>query len=186
MDPMSAVLPQAEFERLMQGLRRRDEAVAREVFDRYGPYLLRVVRRRLNAQIRSQYDSADFLQSVWASFFAIPLETHFESPGSMLDFLASIASNKVTDAWRSRTSKIRDVNRNRPLDEAVVATSTEPTPSQKVMADEMMDGLTTNPKLREVLNLLGEGRSHEEVAAKVGLNPKAIQRYLARLNRRVS
>jgi len=46
------------------------EDAAREFVATYGPPILRVVRRQMNKCLRSKYDSIDFEQSVWASFFA--------------------------------------------------------------------------------------------------------------------
>src|SRR4051812_42556334 len=79
-----------------------DDAV-RELLDAYGPALLQVIRRRLSQRLRSRFDSTDFTQAVWTSFFAVPLHTYrFKSPKALLAFLTELASNKVHDATRQR------------------------------------------------------------------------------------
>ena len=59
-----------EFLRLIEEVRAGSEDAIRELVDIYGHHVYRIVRYRLNRELRSQYDSQDFCQSVWASFFA--------------------------------------------------------------------------------------------------------------------
>ena len=92
---------QEEFANLMQRLRNGSEEAARELLDRFGSYILRVVRRRLSRELRSKYDSVDFVQAVWASFFAEDSQDRrFDHPDALIAFLATLAQNKVIDAVR--------------------------------------------------------------------------------------
>ena len=59
-----------EFALLMQSVREGSQEAARTLFERYGPHIRRVVRRKLHQKLRPQFDSVDFVQDVWASFFA--------------------------------------------------------------------------------------------------------------------
>ena len=177
----------SEFDRLMGGVRAGDQDAARALYARYGQHVLRVVRRKLAMRLRAQYDSEDFLQSVMASFFAIPEGTTFDGPEQLIDFLATMAHNKVADAARRRLgTKKHNLNRETSLDSGgppVAAPGA--TPSQEVIANERWEQLvqTTPPALREVLLLRREGLTYEEISARTGLHVKAIQRRLDRLKR---
>src|SRR5262249_14283511 len=63
---------QQELRGLMERIRAGSQEAARELCDRYGSHILRVVRRKLDKKLRSKFDSVDFLQSVWTSFFVNP------------------------------------------------------------------------------------------------------------------
>src|SRR5947209_4816813 len=48
-----------EFKNLMRRVQEGSEDAARELLDRYGEHILRVVRRKLSRQLRSKFDSVD-------------------------------------------------------------------------------------------------------------------------------
>src|SRR5207245_7243754 len=90
-----------EFAALMERIRQGSEGAAEELVARHGPDILRVVRRRLSRRIRSKFDSADFTQSVWRSFFANAARTEeIRHPDELAAYLAEMAKNKVIDAFR--------------------------------------------------------------------------------------
>src|SRR6266850_5492957 len=92
-----------EFPALMQGVRSSSDEAARALVDRYGDHILRIVRHKLHKKLRSKFDSADFVQAVWTSFFAMPLdEMRFQHPEELAAFLMQLARNKVVDAVRQR------------------------------------------------------------------------------------
>src|SRR5262245_1148600 len=94
---------QTEFQLLMKRVRARSQGAVRALLEHYKPGLFRVIRRRLHRLLRSQFDSEDVLQSVWASFFAIPAdEFDFEDPRALQAFLVEVACGKVIDAYRRR------------------------------------------------------------------------------------
>src|SRR5688500_425687 len=57
------------FKRFLE-LSGRDEAVAREVFDRFAGRLVALARSRLSRQIQQKEDAEDVVQSVYRSFCA--------------------------------------------------------------------------------------------------------------------
>src|SRR5436853_7788988 len=106
---------QAEFERLMQGVRDGSPEAVRTLLDRYGPHVLRTVRRTLNPRLRTRFDSTDFVQDVWASYF-----THnagprmFERPEDLVAFLGRMARNRVVEEFRMHAQTARrERNRDR-------------------------------------------------------------------------
>src|SRR5581483_11639550 len=106
------------FDDLMRRLRDGSEDAARELLHRYGDAILRVVRRKLSRELRSKFDSVDFVQAVWASFFTgTPRQRRFDHPQALMAFLVTLAQNKVIDAVRQRMqTQKHNVNRERPLD----------------------------------------------------------------------
>ena len=78
------------------------DAVWRLIED-YGPHIQRVVRRRLDQRMRSKFDSQDFVQMVWASFFRNPVEmSSFDEPEDLLRYLSAMARHKVVNEHRRR------------------------------------------------------------------------------------
>src|SRR5579871_2901574 len=149
-----------DFGSLMRRVREGCPEAAREVFDRFSPHVRRVVRRHLAQRLRRQYDSHDFLQAVWASFFTTPADRYaFDRPEDLVNFLARVATNKVVDAFRSRTATQKnDVGREesaRPMTDAADPPGREPTPSQLAIAEERWELLLRgqSPEYRRVLEL---------------------------------
>ncbi len=176
-----------DFDALMQRIREGSQEAAQELFEIYGPHLFRVVRRQLHRTMRSKYDSADFVQAVWASFFAVePEKTHFDTPEALISYLAKIARNKVIDAVRQRFGTIKyNVGRERSLEAAEMfnqrrVVSREPSPSQVVRAKERKDQIMArlSEAQQPIVALVLEGYTHREIAEKLGLNERTIRRVL--------
>src|SRR3954449_10048514 len=94
-----------------------DEGAARELLQRFEPEVRLVVRRQLPRLLRSRFDSLDFLQSVWGSFFRRMRDapTEFEDSRHLVAFLARAAKNKVIDEYRRAASLKQDMHREEPL-----------------------------------------------------------------------
>jgi RNA polymerase sigma factor (sigma-70 family) len=176
-----------DIQTLMDRIRAGSQEAVQELLAHYGPHLVRVIRRRLSQRLRTEFDSDDFVQSVWASFFAVPLEGyHFDTPKALMAFLTDIATNKVADAARERLqTKKRDLNRLHSLDGSAaipagaVADHT-PTPSQVVVAeDEWYRMLRSQPPYhRVILILLRQGHTHEEVAQQLSISTRTVRRVV--------
>ncbi len=187
----------AEFEALMRRVREGCPEAARQVFDLYSPHVRRVVRRRLDQLLRRQYDSTDFLQAVWASFFTLPADRYtFDEPADLVNFLGRVAANKVVEVFRQRVQTAKnDIGRDLPIEKispegpaagvAVAAepAGREPTPSQVAIAEERWEQMLRGqpPRARHVLELLRQGHTYREVAERTGVHPKVIQRLLRKL-----
>ncbi len=177
-----------EFRLLMERVRAGCPDAAREMCDRYGGHIRRVVRRRLHRSMRPQYDSMDFLQDVWASFFTTPREKFaFDTPDALVGFLAELAYHKVADASRKnfRTKK-SNLGSVRPLDHDdpdLDLPVRGPTPSQFAVANErwerMLEGQPAHHRL--LLEMLRQGHGQKEIAERTGLHPKLIQRFLLKI-----
>ena len=136
-----------DFPQLMERYRSGDKSAAEELFKRYGHHILHVVRARLIKKLRSKYDSIDFTQAVWASFFmTTPAQLDFETPEKLINYLTTLARNKVIMEIRTRLRAKRDIYRENSLDGSAVVTNEDlidpnPSPSQVLMADEKKQGI---------------------------------------------
>lgn len=175
-----------EFRDLLQRVREGDEDAAWELIDLYGPHIFRVVRRRLNSRIRSKFDSADFVQAVWASFFTSRAEIlSFKEPEELIGFLAQMARNKVVCEVRRRMQYLRyNVIQEQPLDDSVLPAPTaignQPSPSQVAVAREKWERLlTTSPPIwREILEMRYRGAKYDEIALKVGMHERSVRKII--------
>src|SRR5206468_1986583 len=148
------------------------------------------VRRRLLRKLRARFDSADFVQAVWASFFADRAELDlFQTPEKVVAFLAAMAQRKVQQETRRqlRFSK-RDLRREESLDDSLLGharelAAQEPTPSEVVSANEIWDRLVQHQPAhyRRILALRFLGYTYPEIAEQTGLNEKTVRRVLDEL-----
>src|SRR5258707_10044584 len=94
-----------------------DEAAARELLSRYEAEVRLVVRRQLPRLLRARFDSLDFLQSVWGSFFQRirTSSNDLDEERNLIAFLAWAARNKVIDEYRRAATQRHDIHRESPL-----------------------------------------------------------------------
>ncbi len=178
----------SEFSQLMQRVKAGSEDAVREILDRYGDGLLRVIRRRLNQQLRSQFDSDDFYQAVWTSFFAHRDElSRFESPQDLEAFLKTVAGHKVIDQTRRRLMT-KAWSTNREVSSSAIEmrppASQDPTPSTVVAFQDEVDQMPLNHQ--RIVELRNEGWTLEEIAAKTGVNERTVRRVLKKLADRMT
>ena len=93
---------EGELRQFLARIRDGDEDAARELLRRYEAKVRLVVRRQLPRLLRSRFDSQDFLQSIWGSFFRRikTSPSDLESTENLIGFLARAARNKVIDEYR--------------------------------------------------------------------------------------
>jgi RNA polymerase sigma factor (sigma-70 family) len=179
-----------KFRDLMERVRQGSQEAGQELYKLYGHHILHVVRRKLHAKLRPKFDSLDFVQDVWASFFADQLRQRtFATPEELIAFLAAVAQHKVVDAFRQRMQRQKyNLNREHSLDGSAAfhvekLTGDDPTASQLAVANEAYDNLTTGQpdRYRRIVDLLRQGHTHQEIADTVGLNEKTIRRLVDKL-----
>jgi RNA polymerase sigma factor (sigma-70 family) len=173
-------------------IRAGDEAAARELLARYEAQVRLVVRRQLPRLLRSRFDSLDFLQSVWASFF-VRLRAgpeKFEDPRFLVTFLAQVAKNKVVDQYRRAVNRKHDVHREEPLLDG--GSSSRELIADQDSASELAEANEAFGRLRdllpvdrrEILELKLEGFSCREIGERLGLGERTVRRALEDLRRR--
>jgi RNA polymerase sigma-70 factor (ECF subfamily) len=175
---------EAAFARACQG----SEEDLRQLLHDYGAYIQRVVRSRLDMRLRPKFDSLDFVQMVWASFFAEPgALLRFNNPKQLLKYLAIMARHKVVDEERRRLS---DNNRYRATGEqflgerdSEVAERRSDSPSQCAIARERLQLLesTNCQQEREIMRLRMKGLSYIEIASKLNINERTVRKIVDRL-----
>lgn len=176
-----------EFQELMRRVRAGSNDAARELLEIYGPHVVRVVRRRMSKELRSRFDSLDFAQAVWASFYAQRTRLEeVEDPQTLLAQLALMARNKVVSEYRRRVLARRaDFPRERPLESHEELAEDQPvevnpSPSQEFLAKDTWERLLANqsPLNKQVLRLRLAGLSCEEVGEKLAISPRTVRRIL--------
>jgi RNA polymerase sigma-70 factor (ECF subfamily) len=188
--------PQREDGQLADFLKRiqaGDEGAARELLQRFEPEVRLVVRRQLPRLLRSRFDSLDFLQSVWGSFFRRMRDapTDFEDSRHLVAFLARAAKNKVIDEYRRAASLKNDMHREEPLwgDGRRPKEVADPidSPSEVAQAHEVFDRLHAllPEERRTMLELKAQGLSSKDIGERLGVSERTVQRVLEELRRRM-
>lgn len=171
------------FQALMHRLRQGDEDAAAEIVRSYEPGLTRLIRvRLLDRRLRRLHGESDVFQSVMGSFFVrVALGQYdLQKPEDLLKLLSVMVRNKVAEKARRR-----DVGRDADdLDGsgAAVVPSTEPSPSRIVAMRQLAREARARlaPELLEVIALRDEDLGWKEIAERVGGNPDALRKRLAR------
>lgn len=173
-----------DFLQLIQSCRQRDPAAIAQLVQRYLPYVRAAVRRRLSSILRLRFDSMDFTQDVWHSFFRNALDDRqLLSEKHLIAYLSSMARNKVMEEYRhqmrQKTGLMRNVNNLSMAD----FPGREPTPSTGAMVDDEWERLTAglSKRHRAMLAKLRQGNSYKDIAAEFGLSEKTLQRLVGRL-----
>jgi RNA polymerase sigma factor (sigma-70 family) len=176
---------------LLARIKDGDEDAARELLIRYESKVRLVVRRQLPRLLRSRFDSIDFLQSVWGSFFH-KIQTgpnDLREEENLIAFLAWAARNKVIDEYRRAATQKQDIHREESIEtrgarEKTLASGD--TPSELAQAQETFDRLSRllPEDRRVILDLKAEGYSCSEIGVKLGLSERTVQRVLEELKNR--
>lgn len=70
-----------DFRGLLNRIKEGDDTAAWELVEHYGEDIRNAVRRSLNRRLRPKFDSLDFVQLVWSSFFRrIPIRDNLPLP----------------------------------------------------------------------------------------------------------
>lgn len=175
---------------LLKRLCDGDMAAAERVFVEFEPYLRKVIRRQLPAQLRSKFDSSDILQSVWVTLLRGFRESgwRFANADQLRGFLFVATRNRVIDRVRMHR---KAVSREEPLGDYVEQHplhSAQPSPSEIAQAKDLWDRLLAScpPEHHRMLSLRRQGHTLEEIAAQTGLHPDSVRRILRTLARQLA
>lgn len=192
---MEPLTPHSQhFMELMSRVREGCPDAIQELVDTYGRYVLIAVRRHLNDKMRNQYDSIDFSQAVWGSFFRLADECQqFEDPSQLIAYLVRISRNKVIDECRKRLHTQRyDVSREQRVPSTGVREDRRlrgavPTPSAIVTAKERWERILENQPdaFAHALRLRASGATFAEIAEATGLNERHVRRVIKRLESQI-
>jgi RNA polymerase sigma factor (sigma-70 family) len=169
---------------LLAACRRGESNAAAELVRRYRPYVRAAVRRRLAADMRTRFDSQDFAQDVWLSFFRAVLDrADLRDERALVAYLSQMARLKVAEEYRHQTTQKVGLSRDVPFSRTGDPTGREPTPSAGALADDEWERLTTGlpDRERRMLQMLREGHTHADTAAAFRLSEKTVQRLVRRV-----
>lgn len=185
----STVQRRSDFNRLIAKIQAGDAEAARRLYEEYGAYLVHAVRARLHRRLRSKFDSIDFTQDVWGSFFTRVVDKYkLNKPEDLIQLLTTMARNKVIRVARAQTARRkRDIGREAYFEEsphARKALAGGATPSQIVMGEEAWTRLLAAqpPVYRRILLLLRDGVAHETIAAELGVTLRTVQRVIRKVS----
>jgi RNA polymerase sigma factor (sigma-70 family) len=184
---------EGELTEILRRIQDGDDSAARVLLQRYESEVRLVVRRQLPRLLRSRFDSLDFLQSVWGSFFRRmrSTPTEFEDSRHLVAFLARAAKNKVIDEYRRAASRKNDMHREEPLwgDGHRPRDVPDPidSPSEVAQAREVFGRLRElmPEEKRSILEMKAEGLSSKDIGERLGISERTVQRVLEDLRRRM-
>ena len=186
---------QNDFQTLIEQLRNGSDEAAHVLLKKYSHHVLLTVRRQLRKSMRAKFDSQDFTQAVWASFFENREEiARFDSPERLIRFLVQMAANKVTDGNRrylgsQKCSLFRECS----VDELGSSTvslhgpfANIPTPSEAAVGKEQWERIMDRQPAayQRMLELRAAGCKYTEIAAELGVDERTVRRIIRRLGQK--
>ncbi len=155
---------------------------------RFGPQVLQTIRRRLPRRLRNLFDSQDFAQAAWASFFRNADQVPRQSPSEVRGRVRRIAINKVVDEIRAQfgTQK-RQAGKQVPLQwnesEIDHVPARDPRPSEVAVANECIPTLTAGfpGEFQRLADLRVHGAAPGEIAKELGVSERTVFRMLRQL-----
>jgi RNA polymerase sigma-70 factor (ECF subfamily) len=177
---------------LVRRVRTGDEVASAELVRRYEPAIRIAVRARLtDPGLRRLFDSMDVCQSVLANFFlrATAGEFELQKPEQLIQLLATMARNRVTDHVLKEQAARRDYRRTeRTRDDEGEFVDDGPSPSDEASIKELLQKFRSrlSPEERYLADLRAHGRPWDEIAAEIGAKPDALRVQLARAIDRVT
>lgn len=183
---MSDEIRNQHFQALLRQVQQGSHEAARELYETYVDHVLRGVRVRLWHRMRSKFDSQDFVQQVWASFFdgreRLP---DFDTPEALVNYLLGMAYNKVTGEGRHLQTQKHDIQREQRIATAAGPhpVSRDPTPSAVAVYHEQYDRLVDRqpPRVKRIVELRLDGKTFEEIAAELEIDESTARRVIKRL-----
>jgi len=201
------IATQPSFTDLVERLRRDDRAAVGLLVERYGDALRRSIERALLvrrlAGSGAGPEASDIFQTVFL-LFLVRLRRqrdgssealHFETPGQLVAYLKAIAEHEM-NRRPSRANPAR-VAIDRDLPPGCEPVSEEPTPSQALLARELLEREQAalaevvrrlSPDERAIWDLVRLELSWPEIAQRLGgtSSPEAVRKVFARAVRRIA
>ncbi len=182
--------PDDHFRDLMRRVREGSEEAAWELVECYGEMIHRAVRRALHQRLRSKFDSLDFVQLVWSSFFRSEFRAEqFDRPEDLAAFLVAMARNKVGMEIRRRLlTEKHNLNRENPFEVAEDKawdgiSDHQPGPMDVAIARERWSQMMEDQPAhyRQIIQLRLQGYTYQDIAASLQLAESTVRRFLKRL-----
>jgi RNA polymerase sigma factor (sigma-70 family) len=141
--------------------------------------------------LRVKFDSQDFAQQVWASFFddrrRLP---EFKTPEDLIAYLQSMAQKKVVLEGRRQKNQVHNVGLEVPIEEpsdlaSKHPVSRDPTPSAVAVYQEQFVrvALKQPSDQRRVAVLRLEGNTFGEIAEQLNINESTARKAMRKLKK---
>jgi RNA polymerase sigma-70 factor (ECF subfamily) len=188
-------MPIDSFADLMTRLRAGDQNAAAELFQRFAGRLILLARDRLGPLVKGKVDPEDIVQSALRSFFVRHADGRIAPRGwgGLWAILTTITLRKCghqVDYW---TAACRDVRREaiRPADDLSdpgwLMLASDPTPSQAAILVETVRRIEADLEEyhRDIFRLALGGYKSPEIANRVRVTERTVQRVLKRIRERL-
>lgn len=165
-----------------------DPSAAGELYAAFEPFLRGLVRRRMPSASQARFDSADIVQSAWATILEGLRRRHWQFPDEarIRAFLTRVILYRLYDRAESALKQTRRETDLGDLGES--ALGNEARPSEHARANAIWQSLIDDcpPEHRPILELRRLGNSCEEIGAQMGLHAGSVRRILRQLARKVA
>src|SRR5688572_15695626 len=165
---------------LLEKLNSGDDAAAEQAFIAYEPYLRKVVRRLLPAELRAKFDSIDVFQSVCGDVLVAFRAggMRFTTVAQLRAFLIKATRNRFIDRVRQNQTAVRLERRLSDAEPRRAPLSSLPRPSETAAAEELWEQLLElcPPEHHRLLQMRRLGASAGEIAACVGMHEGSVRR----------
>ena len=181
---------------LVQSVKNGDKSAAEHLFRIYGDRILRLVRLRMGAELRSKMQSMDIVQDALICALRDLRLFTYTNDGDFLRWISKITENRIRDNIKQIHAGKRDVRKEMSLKHNRDDTSqinmipnelaSTTTPSMIVSRREDLDRLEQalselKPEYREIIVLTRiEGLSHKEAGKRISKSSEAVRMLLSR------
>jgi RNA polymerase sigma-70 factor (ECF subfamily) len=175
------------FSSLMRRVSEGSEDAAWEVVTQYGDEIRQAVRRVLSVKLRPKFDSLDFVQIVWKSFFRVRDKSgQFKRPEQLAAYLVRVARNKVGMETRRRLDyKKYNVRREQSLDQSGgdSAACQEAAPIEVAIARERWNQILEGQPAhyRQIIQMRLRGYTCEDICKATRIPERTVRRCLQKL-----
>ena len=185
--------PEADWDRLIGGLRRGDDEVLTEFYQDWGKALERVADRHIAEGLRRRFGAESVVQSACRSFLRRARDDAFELHDSedLWRLLCAITLTKVREQARYHTRGKRGVlqevtnsNNDQPGPDPV---DSGPLPGEALALAEQFDHVLASftEEERRIVDLKLAEKSNAEVATELECSERTVRRLLGQLRTRL-
>ncbi len=162
-----------------------EDDAATALYTRYATRLMELANRSTGDDLATRVDAEDIVQSVFRTFFRRVSDGHYLIPEGeeLWKLLLVIALNKVRMIAVHHRAAKRDVSQTRSMGEQDMG---EPTDATEVLKLTIEDILVTLPEPhREVVHARIDGYEIAEIATRVSLSRRSVERILQSFRKRL-
>ena len=181
--------PADSLDTVLDRLNGGDEAAAQQAFTAYEPYLRKVIRRLLPAELRAKFDSIDVVQSAYVDVLVAFRAggMRFDTASQLGAFLLRATRNRFIDRVRQYRAAARrefstcDSTSALHDDPTHLAPAAhQPRPSETAAAEELWQRLLAAcpREHHRLLHMRRTGASAREIAADTGMHEGSVRRIL--------